>query len=96
MIYSLFPGSPFQQIIGDSASIEASGDGLIRAEQDKTATFFVNTGGAKGDLFVQVDGRWRHILMTILFDITLVNISEYLCKYDRTVMCDERFFCWMM
>ena len=52
----LFAGSPFQQMIGDTGSIEATGDGLTRAEENKQATFFVNTGGAKGDLFVQVDG----------------------------------------
>ena len=52
------PGSPFQQTIQDPISIEATGDGLIRAEEQKQATFFVLTGGAKGDLFVQVDGRF--------------------------------------
>ncbi|XP_074658482.1 filamin-B-like isoform X2 [Tubulanus polymorphus] len=50
-------GSPITQRIDDGVDyITVTGDGLIRAEEDKPAFFRVDTNGRKGELFVQVDG----------------------------------------
>ncbi|XP_046560616.1 filamin-C-like isoform X2 [Haliotis rubra] len=50
------PGSPFTQEIGEGALATAHGDGLYRGEEDKPATFFVESGGITGEPTIQVDG----------------------------------------
>ncbi len=50
------PGCPLTQTIGDSGSANAFGDGLLKGEEDKTSTFFVDTQGRRGDLKVNVEG----------------------------------------
>ncbi|CAH1781771.1 unnamed protein product [Owenia fusiformis] len=50
------PGCPLNQNVTDASMITASGDGLYRGEEDKPATFFVNTHGSRGSLSVSVDG----------------------------------------
>ncbi|KAL8600676.1 hypothetical protein ACOMHN_006742 [Nucella lapillus] len=50
------PGSPFTQEIGEGLLPPAHGDGLHRGEEDKAATFFIDTRGMAGEPFVQVDG----------------------------------------
>jgi len=50
------PGVPFTQHVGDSVSVTAIGDGLVKGEEDRPTTFFVDTQGHRGDLSVQVDG----------------------------------------
>lgn len=36
----------------------AHGDGLYKGEEDKPAIFYVDASELKGDLFVQVDGKF--------------------------------------
>lgn len=50
-------GCPIRQDIVDSGTASAYGDGLQRGEEDKPATFYVDSGGRQGDLDVSVDGK---------------------------------------
>lgn len=36
----------------------AYGDGLYRGEEDKTAIFYIDARGMRGEPSVQVDGEW--------------------------------------
>ena len=51
-------GCPLKQDIIDSSTANAYGEGLYSGEEERTCTFYVDTRGARGDLFVQVDGRF--------------------------------------
>lgn len=50
------PGCPIKQEITDNSLVNADGDGLFRAFEDQVASFYVETGGQRGDLVVQVEG----------------------------------------
>lgn len=50
-------GCPIKQEITDNSLVNADGDGLFRAFEDQVASFYVETGGQRGDLVVQVEGQ---------------------------------------
>ncbi len=52
----LFVGCPLTQSIQDNATVQCFGDGLIKGEEDKPSTFFVDTQGRRGELKVDVEG----------------------------------------
>ena len=45
------------QNISSATISSAYGDGLLKGQEHKAATFYVDTKGQSGDLFVQVDGE---------------------------------------
>lgn len=45
----------------------ATGDGLYRGEEDKSAVFFVDVGNRKGDLNVQVDGMYYLLSFNFIY-----------------------------
>ena len=49
-------GCPLTQTIQDASTATGRGDGLLKGEEDKTSTFFVDTQGKRGDLNVTVEG----------------------------------------
>ena len=52
----VYAGSPFTQNIGEGALPSAHGTGLYRGEEDKSAVFYIDSRGMKGEPTVQVDG----------------------------------------
>ena len=51
-------GCPFTQEIDDGGMPTASGGGLYFGEEDKPAVFTIDVGKRKGDLGVNVAGRF--------------------------------------
>ena len=57
----LLPGVPTEFLVKNSNSINAYGDGLERALQDKLAVFMIDTKDLKGDLIVRIEGETEQI-----------------------------------
>ena len=51
------PGCPITQTVTEASLATAYGDGLYKAEEGKNTSFFVDTKGQPGDLFIQIDGQ---------------------------------------
>lgn len=57
----VYSGTPIIQEIGEGGMPTARGDGLYKGEEDKPAIFYVDASELKGDLFVQVDGKFNTV-----------------------------------